>query len=582
MDRGYNPSCSTDQADPFTTKLASSKIGAGHKVTPPHNQTGSSASKGLENDTLDHGFDPLSAVDHGCNPLCSTDQADPFTFGKIGAGHKLTPPHNRTGSSASKVLENETLDQVDPVTPNDDEDGLRRPRLGEGIVGRGPATMVVSFGKPRTFHEGAGMCYTGRWPPGKQNLVSDPKGAEVGKTLKKLSFDSIRGLEPTEFLALLACAEIKESPFSKEKFIKGRLDLRCWSLAAHDEYVTVGIDSGQPFTLWLLSAVLKQVGDPDWNEQAEGFMQEVPYAMAKKEFGSDLLLVALAGIEKSDDFIRVIHDDTHGVKADQRIRPRDQGHFPGIADKQFFMQGTRDEKISLSGNKAEVSKAHRRVKVRRVDIGLQACQLHRKSDWLKLVGAFGIGGSSYRWTRFASCIFAHDWIGYWHDYKSFEVGVSEARAKWLCNWIDETLAQGGFLARSMAEVLGRLGFAAVAMDYFRPFLAPSHGWCSSVPMGALLDAPVILKILLKFFQSELECGDFLSKCVSQASSGTTPDSFRADAMSEDGKAAMGGWCYADDPDPMKCRCFFFEIKREDAPGAFVHGKDQLFPVHCDL
>jgi hypothetical protein len=128
----------------------------------------------------------------------------------------------------------------------------------------------------------------------------------------------------------------------------------------------------------------------------------------------------------------------------------------------------------------------------------------------------------------------------------------------------------------MAEVLGRLGFAAVAMDYFRPFLAPSHGWCSSVPMGALLDAPVILKILLKFFQSELECGDFLSKCVSQASSGTTPDSFRADAMSEDGKAAMGGWCCADDPDPMKCRCFFFEIKREDAPWAFVHGEDQLF------
>ena len=133
------------------------------------------------------------------------------------------------------------------------------------------------------------MCYTGRWPPGKQNLVSDPKGAEVGKTLKKLSFDSVRGPEPTEFLALLACAKIKESPFSKEKFIKGRLDLRCWLLAAHDEYVTVGIDSGQPFTLWLLSAVLKQVGDPDWNEQAEGLMQEVPYAMAKKEFGSDLL-----------------------------------------------------------------------------------------------------------------------------------------------------------------------------------------------------------------------------------------------------------------------------------------------------
>jgi len=111
--------------------------------------------------------------------------------------------------------------------------------------------------KLRPFHDGAGLCPAGRWLPGKRNPVSDPKGDDVGKTLKKLSFDSVRGLEPTEFLALLACDKIKESPFSKEKIMKGRLILRCGLLTAHDEDVTVEIYSGQPFTLWPLSSLLK-------------------------------------------------------------------------------------------------------------------------------------------------------------------------------------------------------------------------------------------------------------------------------------------------------------------------------------
>jgi hypothetical protein len=115
-------------------------------------------------------------------------------------------------------------------------------------------------------------------------------------------------------------------------------------------------------------------------------------------------LAALADIEKSDDSFGVVHDGTHGVKANLRIRPMDQCHFPGIADKQFIIRRAQDEKISLLGIKADVSKAHRRLVLGRLDIGLQACQLLRKSVWLNLVDTFGSGIASCWWTKIASCI----------------------------------------------------------------------------------------------------------------------------------------------------------------------------------
>ena len=77
-------------------------------------------------------------------------------------------------------------------------------------------------------------------------------------------------------------------------------------------------------------------------EQAEGLMQEVPYATAKKELGADFLLTDLADFEKSDDSFRVIHDGTYDVKANLRIRLMDQGRLPGIAEKQFIVQRAQD------------------------------------------------------------------------------------------------------------------------------------------------------------------------------------------------------------------------------------------------
>ena len=138
--------------------------------------------------------------------------------------------------------------------------------------------------------------------------------------------------------------------------------------------------------------------------------------------------------------------------------------------------------------KADVSKAHRRFKVRRRDWGYQACRLAEDELWLNLVGTFGIGTASYYWARLFGtvgrltlyllydCILwqliyaddtawaaagpnkcreivmslffmvllgtpfswkkcrgglEYEWVGYWLDWGRFELGISELRAQWL-------------------------------------------------------------------------------------------------------------------------------------------------------
>ncbi len=54
------------------------------------------------------------------------------------------------------------------------------------------------------------------------------------------------------------------------------------------------------------------------------------------------------------------------------------------------------------GIRAGASKAHRRIKVRPADWGLQACRLKAGSIWVNKVGTYGIASAGYYWSRFAA------------------------------------------------------------------------------------------------------------------------------------------------------------------------------------
>ena len=66
------------------------------------------------------------------------------------------------------------------------------------------------------------------------------------------------------------------------------------------------------------------------------------------------------------------------------------------------------------------------------------------------------------------------------EYNSYRLGLTKKRADWLVNWRREVVTAGSVVARDMSQGLGRLGFAAIALDWTRPFLGPLYAWSSAI------------------------------------------------------------------------------------------------------
>ena len=63
---------------------------------------------------------------------------------------------------------------------------------------------------------------------------------------------------------------------------------------------------------------------------------------------------------------------------------------------------------------------------------------------------------------------------------SASLGLTEKRARWLVTWLREKSRAGNVTAKEMAQGLGRLGFAAICLDWERPFLGPLYAWSSAI------------------------------------------------------------------------------------------------------
>ena len=89
-----------------------------------------------------------------------------------------------------------------------------------------------------------------------------------------------------------------------------------------------------------------------------------------------------------------------------RIKVRDQVRSPTAGE----LKALRREMHELTGGRrqlivlGDVSKAHRRIKVRREEGGWQACRLEEGRIWMSCVGTYGIASAGLWLGRLAAAV----------------------------------------------------------------------------------------------------------------------------------------------------------------------------------
>ena len=155
---------------------------------------------------------------------------------------------------------------------------------------------------------------------------------------------------------------------------------------------------------------------------------------------------------------------------------------------------------------------------------------------------------SFKWAKTRGG-FRVEWLGMETEYSSYRLGLTKKRADWLVNWLREVVKAGSVMARDMSQGLGRLGFAAIALDWERPFLGPLYAWSSAIQgKTGPMKLPVMLRVLMSWLADRLEGGARLQR-PDTGIQGAICLVFYTAAKAEDGRAWIGGFLDRDGKDP---------------------------------
>jgi hypothetical protein len=156
-------------------------------------------------------------------------------------------------------------------TSDEDENGDPRPPLGAGHYGKGPPLLTRWSGRPRAFHDGAGLCSPGRWPPHRRRPLP---GGGAARLVRDAILAAVRKLpDPDRLVYRLATGNQKVSPFPDEMLAALRRDVACllaerFPGTTSDSYLIV--HDYQPFYLNMLSGIMQDINDPDWRQLTLG------------------------------------------------------------------------------------------------------------------------------------------------------------------------------------------------------------------------------------------------------------------------------------------------------------------------
>lgn len=269
---------------------------------------------------------------------------------------------------------------------------------------------------------------------------------------------------------------------------------------------------------------------------------------------------------------------------------------------------------------ADISAAHRRVKIRREDWRLLACRSETSSNviWVNKVGTFGISSAPLWWARLFSLVgrlvmrvlgqeklyqvvyvddlhaafigerkFRNLWImlalyealgtpfaykkfsggveaqfvGYKLDYKMVALGINEKRGAWLLEFL-EALKKDKFTVH-----MRRLGFVSRVLCWMKPHLSPLYTWSAALDKGTVATMPKLVRLACIYIEQQLRPKAFMYSCKRPLV--FEGDMFRTDAKCETGKVTFGGYHLKDG------RWFSLSVTPEEAPYLFkAHGDSQ--------
>ena len=555
--------------------------------------------------------------------------------------------------------------------------------------GVGNPRRAWCMGRNRPFEDGGGLCSPGRWRPSQRRPPS--LGIEpMVKELKNVYEEALKGMygkaDLTKFTLKLAAGQVLNNPFcgtvldQARNVIKSSLNLDARQCEVAD---------GQNHYLDMISMLFKKCGDPDWaifgemaqgvnlgvddplprtplvfeektkwkleeytgeddrdrenycstegfedkveelfrEEERLGWMVNLSDEEAKQKYG-DRLHVASLGVVDEGAKIRVVHDATHGVHVNHRIRPQDQLRCPGAGELHTLLTELRENDTKSFAVMGDASKAHRRIKIRPADWGYQACRTTAGRVWLNKVGTYGLGSAAYWWGRFASgvlvrlvhyladdvgveaLLFADDflwlaldregvdllgffvflltalgvefkwakfrggveapWIGYWVDLRGYKLGLSAKRAAWLVDWIGKRLVSGEVDMADFTAVLGRVSFALAPLLHLRPFAAPLYAWGAAVGHRGMMRLPWSVLFILRYIAVVLGGEGRMFTVLPRGEE--LGEAFRADAKAEGSSVWIGGWETIGGTRPRDARWFSVQLTRSSAPWAFARGQ----------
>ena len=147
---------------------------------------------------------------------------------------------------------------------------------------------------------------------------------------------------------------------------------------------------------------------------AEGLMLNMSLRDFKAKYGEHRAIAALAVIVEDESVgkKRMIHNATHGVSVNHRIRCRDKIRAPGAREKKQLLREMMEARQVAFSVVGDIAKAHRRFKHRVEEHGYLGSQIDSREEvegdpesqivYVNKIGTFGVSYASHWWTRISA------------------------------------------------------------------------------------------------------------------------------------------------------------------------------------